>query len=257
MRLIRIPAGEFIMGIPNKGNEYPFPPDAVPHRVRITHDYYLGACEVTQGEFQKLMGRNPSWHSYTGEGRRLLAAKKVSPDTTRYPVENVTWADADEFCKRMSQLPEETAAGRVSTGFPRRLNGSACRAGASEPIPMNYDLKWVRSTGQIAGQAMQNVPRDAVTVAVSSYPPNAFGLNDMCGNVYEWVHDYRRLGYYGRSPMNDPQGPSSGYFRVIRGWHWVATGPACKVYVGQEPWTGSRFVGFRVAMDVAEKAGER
>ena len=90
----------------------------------------FGACEVTQGEFQKLMGRNPSWHSYTGEGRRLLAAKKVTQDTSRYPVESVTWDQADEFCKRMSQLPEERAAGHVYR-LPTEAEWTA-RAG---PVP--------------------------------------------------------------------------------------------------------------------------
>ena len=253
MRLVRIPSGEFVMALPNKGNAYPFPPDAVPHSVRINRDFYLGAFEVTQSEFQKVMGRNPSWHSYSGQGRRLLAAKKVPHDTSRYPVENVTWAEAVEFCRRLSQYPEEAAVGRVYRLPTEAEWERACRAGASEPIPMNYDVKWVRKTGQIAGQAVENVPRDEITSQVGSYSPNAFGVYDMCGNVYEWVHDYRRLGYYGRSPLDDPQGPSSGYFRVIRGWHWVASGPACKVYVAQEPWTGSRFVGFRVAMDIAGK----
>ena len=71
----------------------------------------------------------------------------------------------------------------------------------------------------------------------------------MCGNVYEWVADYRARGYYGRSMPEDPQGPSMGYLRVIRGWHWIATGPNCKVYVAHEPWSGSPFIGFRVACD--------
>ena len=72
----------------------------------------------------------------------------------------------------------------------------------------------------------------------------------MCGNVYEWVSDFRRRDAYSQSSSDNPTGPSDGFFHVVRGWYWVATGPACKVYVAQEPWTGSRFIGFRVAVDV-------
>ena len=87
------------------------------------------------------------------------------------------------------------------------------------------------------------------TVPVGASPANAFGVHDMCGNVYEWVSDFRAKGYYGKSRQIDPLGPSSGYLHVIRGWHWVATGPACREYVANEPWVGSPFIGFRVVCE--------
>jgi formylglycine-generating enzyme required for sulfatase activity len=244
MTLVWIPPGELLMGLPNKGHDMPFPSDAITHRVRITRSYYLGRCEVTQRDFRSVMGWNPSWHAPTGAGHENGPA-----DTSSYPVENVTWAEAAEFCERLSSLTQEGVAGR-SYRLPTEAEWEyACRAGAVEPIPLYDPLRPIAKTGEI-GSKGKEVPLFQTTVPVASYPANHFGICDMCGNVYEWVHDYRRRGYYGRSPLEDPQGPSTGYFRVIRGWHWVATGPRCKVYVAQEPWTGSRFIGFRVAMDV-------
>lgn len=92
-----------------------------------------------------------------------------------------------------------------------------------------------------------------VTVSVGSTPANAFGLHEMCGNVYEWVSDFRRQGYYQESPATDPRGPASGYLRVVRGWYWGATGPACKVFVTQDPWSGSPFIGFRVVAEILKE----
>ena len=73
----------------------------------------------------------------------------------------------------------------------------------------------------------------------------------MISNVFEWVSDFRRTGYYRESPIRDPQGPKTGYLHVIRGWYWVATGPRCKVYVANDPWEGSPYIGFRVVCEFA------
>ncbi len=90
------------------------------------------------------------------------------------------------------------------------------------------------------------------TIPVGSTPPNAFGVHEMCSNVYEWVGDFRRQGYYQRPHATDPLGPDSGYLRIVRGWYWGATGPACKVYVTQDPWSGSPFIGFRVVAEIVK-----
>ncbi len=240
MKFVRIPAGEFMMGLPDEDQHLPFPPDAVPHRVRITHDYYLGQFEATQKQYERVMGENPSWHVPTGGGKTLI---KLS-NTAQCPVENVSWYDAIDFCRRLGELPDEISAGRRYRLPTEAEWERACRAGLSGPISFNRVWDSTDKTGEIAGR--EKPPKDLVTVPVGSYEPNAFGLFDMCGNVYEWVSDFRATGYYARSRVDDPQGPSSGYMHVIRGWHWAATGPKCKVYVASDPWTGSRFIGFRV-----------
>ena len=107
MRLVRIPSGEFTMGSPgNNGSEKQ-------HRVRITKPFYMGACEVTQAQYEKVMGTNPS--NYAGDSNR--------------PVETVSWSDAAEFCRRLSELPEEKAVGAVYR-LPAEAEWEyACRAG--------------------------------------------------------------------------------------------------------------------------------
>jgi len=244
MKFTRIPSGEFTMSLPDANLELFFPVDLVPHPVRITRDFLMGSHEVTQSQFQKIMSRNPSWHSATGDGRELLDTE----DTGTWPVENVTWNEAFEFCQKLGGLPEEMAAGRTYR-LPTEAEWEySCRGGIQGEINLP---SWEEAlkTGQIGG----NAPPKGVKLLpkpVGSYPPNPLGLYDMCGNVFEWTADYRRQFYYANSPVEDPQGPSSGYLRIIRGWHWGATAPFCKVYTTNEPWVGSRFIGFRVICDV-------
>ncbi len=124
------------------------------------------------------------------------------------------------------------------------------RPGIQGEIAFNKEWDPHDDSGEIAGK--MTPPQPISTMPVGSYRPNAFGMHDMCGNVFEWVADYRTQGYYNRSSERDPPGPAAGYLRVIRGWHWVATGPNCKVYVANPPWVGSPYIGFRVVCETVE-----
>ncbi|QDT51015.1 Serine/threonine-protein kinase pkn1 [Symmachiella dynata] len=241
-----VPAGHFEMGVSDKDQFLPFPADAIPHPVTLTQPFYMGVCEVTQQQFQTVMGYNPSGHALEGQFKDVLTIS----DTSRCPVENVSWDEATKFCQRLSDLPEEKAAGRRYR-LPTEAEWEyCCRAGTQGEIAFNKEWDPQDDSGEIAGK--MTPPQPVSTMPVGSYPPNAFGMHDMCGNVFEWVADYRAQGYYNRSSERDPPGPAAGYLRVIRGWHWVATGPKCKVYVASPPWVGSPYIGFRVVCETVE-----
>ena len=107
-RFVEVSAGEFVMGIPDVGFRVAYREATPVHVVRITKPFYLGVHAVTQDEYRQAMGNNPSWHSAAGDGAGQLHDK----DTSRYPVENVSWYDAIQFCRRLSELPQEKKAGR-------------------------------------------------------------------------------------------------------------------------------------------------
>lgn len=240
MKFRRITAGEFVMGLPDDQFHLPYPPDAVPHPVRITKDFLLGTYEVTQEQYQLVMLSNPSWHAVTGEGAERIG----TVNTSNWPVDNVSWDDATEFCRRLSDLPTEKVVSR-SYRLPTEAEWEyACRAGRTGKIK-RPSWQEAMNTGEIGSN---KPPQDMCLVPgpVGSYAPNPFGVHDLCGSVFQWTADYRRKDTYANSPVDYPTGPPTGYLRVIRSWYWVATGPACRVYVANEPWVGSRFIGFRV-----------
>ncbi len=206
-----IPAGDFSAGSP--ADDAQAEDDERPrHRVRISRPFYLGAYEVTQAEYARVMGANPSWFSPTGPGRLQV----LGLDTNRHPVDMLSWDDAIEFCRRLSRLPDEQRAGRVYR-LPTEAEWEyACRAGTATRF----------HTGDLLSPRQANVgdaaPRRELgrTVAVGSYEPNALGLYDMHGNVWEWVADIYCYDYYRDCPAVDPPGPSSGTGRVVRGGDW-------------------------------------
>jgi hypothetical protein len=118
MKLVLIPPGDFLMGSPKelieeklaKNENYlnRLAGEGPQHRVRITEPFYLGVYAVTQGEYQRVMGNNPSSFSATGDGKEEVAGM----NTSRFPVEQVSWGDAMDFCRDLSLLPEEKAARR-------------------------------------------------------------------------------------------------------------------------------------------------
>jgi len=215
MKLALIPPGEFDMGsteeeiaqLIKEAKEKNIPGwsvDRIPtegprHRVKITRPFYLGLCEVTQAEYQRVMGTNLS--KFEGAGGRA-------------PVERVSWTDAVEFCRRLSQLPEEKAAGHVYKLPSEAQWEYGCRVGTTTRYYFGNDAT------HLAEYAWWRGNSDGTTHPVGEKKPNAWGLYDMHGNVWEWCADWFGEEYYKQSPSNDPTGPPSGTVCVLRGGSW-------------------------------------
>ena len=216
MRLVRVPAGEFWMGSPDSD------PDADAderprRRVRITRSFLIGAFEVTQGEFERVMGENPSWFCRTGPGKN-----RAGPDTRRHPVDMASWNEAVEFCRRLSELTEERAAGRLYR-LPTEAEWEyAARAGVESRFCRGEELAAGDGNVHIGEESLDGA-REGRTMPVGGYAANAFGLHDVEGNVWEWCADWYAADYYRQAPLDDPQGPSSGSGRVVRGGDWFHT----------------------------------
>jgi len=229
MNFIKIPAGEFTMGVPDEGNDHDTPPETPPHLVRISADYFLGTTEVTQEQFQQIISPDQE------------VDREQAVDAT-YPIVNVTWDQTQEFCQRLSSLPEEKAAGR-SYRLPTEAEWEfACRERTSAPYRWTSDRQPEDQSGAAAGM---KPPLPLTTVG--SYPPNSLGLYDMRGNAWEWCSDWFDRDYYQRSRRDTPAGPKEGDTKVIRGGDWIYVGEGCFInYPILAPWKSSPFVGFRV-----------
>jgi formylglycine-generating enzyme required for sulfatase activity len=218
---VRIPAGTYVMGSPE--TEKRRWDDETQHSVTISHDFYMSKYEVTQKEYLAVMGNNPSYLT-TKDSHGV----PISPDLNR-PVETVYWFYAMSYCEKVTAA--EQAAGRLPVGWEYRLPTEAeweyaCRAGTSTPFHYGNDLRsgmanfdgryeYVGGTGYVTNP---NGTFLALTTAVGSYAPNAFGLYDMHGNVAEWCLDW--YDSYPDGSGNDPRGPSTSLYRVFRGGGW-------------------------------------
>lgn len=250
MKLVLIPAGEFLMGSPegefaNRFGEQP------QHRVRITKPFWLGRYEVTQAEYSQVMETNPSGFSDKGEWKE----KVVGLDPRRFPVENVSWDDAVEFCRKLSALPAERSAGRVYRLPTEAEWEHACRAGTTGPFHFGDQLNGVQANcdGNDRYGTDTKGPFLRRPTTVGSYPANPFGLFDMHGNILEWCHDWYDEDYYRKSPVEDPPGPEQGTTRVRRGGSWYSPGGLCRAATRHRvvPSYRSDDLGFRVAAAVA------
>jgi len=241
MKLKLIPAGEFMMGSPESEVYRLY--DEYQHRVRITKPFYLGVYEVTQAEYEHVMGENPS--SFSSGGSRKSKVFKL--DTSRFPVEGVIWQNAVEFLRKLSDLPEEKAAGRIYR-LPTEAEWEyACRAGTTTSFHCGSQL----NVGE-ANNGERGWPYFlARPTTVGSYAPNAFGLYDMHGNVWEWCNDWYAEEYYKSSPESDPQGPEKASYRVFRGGSWRLIAGNCRSAIRDRDAPRIRGVnlGFRVAVD--------
>ena len=239
MKMVLIPAGKFMMGSPK--DEKDRCDDEILHEVTITKPFYLGTYLVTQEEYEKVMGRNPSCYSATGAGR----GKVIGRDTSRFPMEEVSWFAAVEFCKRLSELPEEKNAGRTYR-LPTEAEWEyACRAGTTTQFYFGDKIT--------TAQANYDHRYDRPPTPVGSFPANAWGLYDMHGNVEEWCQDW--YGPYPQEKVVDPQGPKTGERRVLRGGSFFddASGVRSASRRNREPAWRCETIGFRVARDFKEE----
>ena len=222
MKLMLIPAGKFTMGSPldepnRVANEGP------QHEVTISRPFYMGVYEVTQEQYRAVMGENPSW--FQGPAR---------------PVDGVSWEQATEFCKRVSQKTGRTVK------LPTEAQWEyACRAGSRTRYSFGDDEK------QLADYAHFAQPFDAGTLPVGRKKPNAWGLFDMHGNAWEWCSDWFANSYPG-APQVDPTGPASGEQRVLRGGGWECSYRYCRSAIRYwgAPTRESIVVGFRVTIEL-------
>jgi formylglycine-generating enzyme required for sulfatase activity len=235
MKLKLIPAGEFDMGAPDLEPESQ--DDEKPrHRVRITKPFYLGVYEVTQAEYQAVTGTNPSYFSATGEGKANVAGM----DTARFPVECVSWLDAIVFCNKLSEReglrPCYEADGKpIAGGTGYRLPTEAeweyaCRAGTKTAYSFGDTISPSDASygGNYRYYDKSKGPYSERTALVGSYRPNAFGLYDMHGNVWEWCDDWYDEKYYSKGPAEDPLNSTHGSSRVIRGGGWNVPAENCR-----------------------------
>ncbi len=250
MRMVQIPAGEFLMG--SADDDASGRDDERPqHRVRVSKPFYIGAFEVTQAQFEKVTGRNPSFFSNVGRGKRIVG----DLDSADFPVEQVTWTAAVEFCRLLSELLEEKRAGRVYR-LPTEAEWEyACRAGTTTSFHFGDALsaKQANFNGKHPAGGGDIGPFLARTTKVGSYQPNAFGLYDMHGNVWEWCSDWYGADYYKASPPTYPRGSASGSQRVIRGGCWYSDARDCSSHFrnADRPTDGVYYVlGFRVVMTI-------
>jgi len=200
MEFVQIPAGSFDMGC-SYGDSDCSNDEKPQHRVNITRAFYLGKYEVTQGQWRAVMGNNPSSFSSCGDS---------------CPVEKVSWDDVQEYIRRLN-----AKEGGNKYRLPTEAEWEyAARAGSR--------TRYYWGDSMDGAYAWYDGNSGSETHPVGQKKPNAFGLYDMTGNVWEWVQDWYDSGYYGRSASNDPIGADSGSSRVLRGGSWVYDGRRCR-----------------------------
>lgn len=207
-KIVQLPGGRFMMG--NKDEV-----DAAPHEI-VVSSFYMDKHLVTQEQYQKVMGSNPS--RWKGD---------------KNPVEQVRWSDAVKFCNKRSELEGLQPCYDLKTwkcdfdanGYRLPTEAEweyACRAGSTTayffgdtPAKLG-DYGWYdRNSG--------GHPRP-----VGQKQPNPWGIYDICGNVWEWCNDFYKVDYYQEAPRQDPRGPEEGETKVVRGGAWRFSAESCR-----------------------------
>jgi formylglycine-generating enzyme required for sulfatase activity len=247
IEMLLIPPGEFVMG-KSRGDDEAREDELPAHEVKLTKAFYLGRYEVTQKQFAAIANVNPSnsakfvvptVEALMEDGATRSEAEAevrawrggVPPASDakgkEWPVESVSWVDCAAFCKKAGfRLPTEAEW------------EYACRAGTRAPRYGELDeIAWCEENS------------NDETHAVGTKLANALGLHDMIGNVWEWVNDWYDGDYYSTSPSVNPQGPSSGSSRVLRGGSCLNDSCNCRASfrINYYPDDSYYAIGFRVA----------
>ena len=264
MKLVLIPAGEFMMGSPEsepgRGLD-----EGPPHRVKFSKPFYLGQHEVTVGQFREFVKAE---RYTTGAERFVVNAatdkhesmpeqtwkKPGFTQTDEHPVVCVSWHDAQVFCLWLTRKEGKQYL------LPTEAEWEyACRAGTRTRFQHGDDEEGLLKIGNVADTSARRedpavtwgIKADdgyAFTATVGRFRMNDFGLFDMHGNVWEWCGDRYGRDYYGKSPVKDPQGPEAGEVHVTRGGSWLGGASICRsANRGRGEFTDNfKYVGFRV-----------
>ena len=221
LEMVLIPAGEFIMGTPASDLDAwsKYGNGKLQHRVQITKPFHLGKYLVTQEQWEAVMGNNPS---------RFKGPKN--------PVEQVSWADCQQFIDKLNQR-QGKPAGKFQ--LPSEAQWEyACRAGSLTRYYFGDDKE------QLGEYGWYDKNSGRQTHPVGGKKPNAWGLYDMHGNVWEWCQDW----------LDEPTGAETGSARVIRGGSWSSPDWDCRSeFRFGGPGNGNNMLGFRVALVPADK----
>jgi formylglycine-generating enzyme required for sulfatase activity len=255
--------------------------EAPVHRVRITRSFFMARHEVTVGQFRRFLeasghvpqsiadgtggyGFNPARDAGPGreafEGRdpRYSWAHPGFAQTDDHPVVNVTWHDAQALAGWLSRV--EGRRYRLPTEAEWEY---ACRAGTRTQFHPGDDPAVLARSGNVFDAdaavhwpfwrryALPHHDGHAFTAPVGSFEPNAFGLHDLHGNVWEWTADWHDEHYYAHSPVDDPTGPAEGTVKVRRGgsWHTWPLYARCGYRNWNAPGTRYTLVGIRLVME--------
>jgi formylglycine-generating enzyme required for sulfatase activity len=214
IEFVLIPSGTFMMGAEKQESD-----ESPVHQVTISQPFYLGKYEVTQGQWKAVMGKNRSF--FTGDDN--------------LPVESVWWSDVQAFIKKLNEMD-----GQNRYRLPTEAEWEyAVRAGSSTAYSFGNDPQ------QLKRHAWYKDNAGGQTHPVGQLQPNAWGLFDMHGNVWEWVQDWH--GKYPAQAVTDPQGSSTGTHRMRRGCGWNNVAKACRS-TNRYSVVGFRddFIGFRL-----------
>jgi formylglycine-generating enzyme required for sulfatase activity len=283
MKFVLIPPGEFMMGSSeqevawaSQEGKKRAPNDRVffqnilrempQHRVKITKPIYLAIYHVTQSEYERVMGVNPSAFTLRRVDlpsfkpplsdaelywrKNANVTKLAGQDTSRHPVDTVSWEQATEFCRRLSAEVAERDSSSVYR-LPTEAEWEyACRAGTTTHWYCGDDEA---GSGECGWTGYNS---DGTTHSVGQKRSNAWGLHDMVGSLWQWCTDSFTEDYYKQSSLNDPTGPTNGMGRVLRGGCWAYIPLCCRsAYREVHPpeWRLS-VDGFRVVRELPENA---
>jgi sulfatase modifying factor 1 len=217
MKFVWIPPGSFLMGSP-KGEKNRNDLE-VQHSVKLTKGFYMGVCAVTQEEWRDvILSTN---YQKPAEGFDLINPSRFVEEK-KMPLDTVSWNDCQIFLKKLGEKDKK----------PYRLPTEAeweyaCRAGTTTPFHLGDTIATTQANynGGVYGAGRKGANRQSTT-PVGSFPPNAWGLYDMHGNVAQWCQD--RFAKYPQQAVVDPQGPDKGGSRVLRGGSWEDAPALCR-----------------------------
>lgn len=296
MQLVRIPAGEFVMGSDTSLSElaslYPryekkrlqdLTDETPAHPVRITRPFYMARHEVTVEQFRRFLqesghvpqsiadgtggyGYNPRYDPATTprgdafEGRNPIYSWE-NPGFEQagdHPVVNVTWNDAQALAKwltgregRRYRLPTEAEWEYACRAGTRTQYHSGDAPESLGKVANVFDADAAVHWTKWKDFALSSHDGYPFTAPVGKFEPNAFGLHDMHGNVWEWTADWHDDNYYAHSPASDPTGPAEGVVKVRRGgsWHTWPLYARCAFRNWNSPETRYTLVGIRLVME--------